>query len=142
MVNKEVLNRKIQLQRTKNLMKQIIGIRVLTYDDAISTTLLYEMGYYDSLKRPDSMISLTSSEHDLIAWINELVEINDDDTCYILCGMYMAKILVLEKSSMLSDLWKCSHCISILNNEQTMIYEIGCDSRDEYNYLFDKYSLI
>ncbi len=143
MVNKELLQQKINLQKIKNLMKQVNGIDILDYEKGVlKEDILRNAGYCDPSKKAESCITFDSSESDIIDWILKSVSVSEEEICYLFYdNIYKVKVRVINKKQMLSDLWRVFHRISILNQEKNLFYEVEMDSRDEYNYLFDIYSL-
>ena len=69
-----------------------------------------------------------------------------DQIWYIWLNGFLVRIQILNIKAAIMGLWnnidsRHKHFV-LINENRNMMYEFGSDSRDEYNYLFDKYLLV
>ena len=143
MVDKELLQKKILLQKIRNEVSKIEGISVLDYEenDFFDKEILREIGYYGDTKQPEDAITMDVSEKELLSWIMERVTFKEAEICYLPYFPCLVKIQFLDVKTALRSMWLLDHHICILTLDKKWIYEVGSDSRDEYHTLFDRYHL-
>ena len=148
MVDREKLEKKLNLQRTKNIISKIEGIQVIDYEEEIlfDEEYLQKINYFNSEKIADSKISHCSNDSEILDWIYNLMDFQIDQIWYIWLNGFLVRIQILNIKAAIMGLWnnidsRHKHFV-LINENRNMMYEFGSDSRDEYNYLFDKYLLV
>ena len=94
----------------------------------------------------DSKISHCSNDSEILDWIYKLMDFQIDQIWYIWLNGFLVRIQILNIKAAIMGLWnnidsRHKHFV-LINENRNMMYEFGSDSRDEYNYLFDKYLLV
>ena len=130
----EILKKKILLQRIRNMLKTISGIKVIEICENIQITDKIQ-NYYSCEKVPDLKIAYNSEN--IYRYIIENMHLMNNMTVYILFENIPVKVKIIDVPTAVKSLWDTHHEITIIDELMTKVYEIGCDSRDEYNYLFD-----
>lgn len=147
MVDKEKIQKKINLQKTKNIISKIEGIQVIDYEgpSIFDEEYLRRINYFSSEKIADSKISDCSNDFEVTEWIYKLMDFQIDQIWYIFLNGFLVKIQILDIKTAIMGLWNdiYEYCkgFVLINENKNMMFEFGSDSRDEENYLFDKYSL-
>lgn len=131
---KEILQKKILLQRVRNMLKTISGIKVIEICENIKITDKIQ-NYYSCEKIPDLKIAYNSEN--IYSFIIENMHLVNNMIVFILFESIPVKVKIIDVSTVVKSLWDTHHEITIIDENLTKVYEIGCDSRDEYNYLFD-----
>ena len=103
------------------------------------------MGRYTYSKQPDSKISVKSDDILIYQWIIENMKLKNNDILFLLCEGIWIKIQIIEVMSATQCLWNNIDTLckgfTVLNEEMDKLLEVGNDSRDEWNFLFDEYSI-
>ena len=147
MVDKEKIQKKINLQKTKNIISKIEGIQVIDYEgpSIFDEEYLRKINYFSSEKIADSKISVCSNDSEVTEWIYKLMDFQIDQIWYIFLNGFLFKIQMLDIKTAIMGLWNdiYEYCkgFVLINENKNMMFEFGSDSRDEENYLFDKYPL-
>lgn len=151
MVDKELLKNKIKLQTVRNKLKTINGVKILCIFENGNPILeqisesLSNIGYYSYEKQPDSKISVKSDALSIYQWIIENMKLKNNDVLFLLCKEIWIKIQIIEVISATQGLWNNIDTLckgfTVLNEEMNKLLEVGNDSRDEWNFLFDEYSI-
>ena len=135
-------------QKTKNIISVIEGIQVIEYEEQtlFNEEYLRRINYLGYDKIPDSKISDRSNDAEVTVWINKFIDLRKDQLWYIWLNGYLVKIQILDTEKAITGLWNnidpdCKGFV-LIDEDKKMMYEFGNDSRDEENYLFDKYSLV
>ena len=148
MVDKEKLQKKINLQKTKNIISKIEGIQVIDYEEQylFDEEYLRKIKFFSSDKVADSKISDYSNDYEVIEWIYKLMDFQIDQVWYIFLNGFLIKIQILDIKTAIMSLWngiyEYDKGFVLVNEKKSTMFEFGSDSRDEENYLFDKYPLI
>lgn len=147
MVDKEMLSRKIALQKVRNILKAIKGIKILCIYEECDFTLerISTMEYTSYSKQPDSKIPIDSNDSLIYQWIIETMKLKNNDVLFLLCNGIWIKIQIIEVTTATQSLWNnldsYSKGFTVLTENMDKLLEVGNDSRDEWNYLFDEYSI-
>lgn len=150
MVDKELLKNKIKLQTVRNKLKTLNGVKILCIFENGNPVLEHilesfsDIGYYSYEKQPDSKISVKSDDLSIYQWIIENMKLKNNDVLFLLCERIWIKIQIIEVISATQSLWNIdTSCrgFTVLNEEMDKLLEVGNDSRDEWNFLFDEYSI-
>lgn len=147
MVDRELLQKKKILQQTKNIFSEIEGIRVLNYTEQniFDKNYLQSIGFYNTAKEADSKIAYFSEESEIIEWIIGLVDFETARIWYLWVYDYLVRVQILDIRMAVQNLWEYinpdSKGFVLIDENKTIMYEFGNDSRDEDNILFDKYLL-
>lgn len=151
MVDKELLKNKIKLQKVRNKLKTINGVKILCIFENGNPILeqisesFSDIGYYSYEKQPDSKISVKSDALSIYQWIIENMKLKNNDVLFLLCEEIWIKIQIIEVISATQSLWNNIDTLckgfTVLNEEMDKLLEVGNDSRDEWNFLFDEYSI-
>lgn len=151
MVDKELLKNKIKLQTVRNKLKTINGVKILCIFENGNPILeqisesFSDIGYYSYEKKPDSKISVKSDALSIYQWIIENMKLKNNDVLFLLCEEIWIKIQIIEVISATQSLWNNIDTLckgfTVLNEEMDKLLEVGNDSRDEWNFLFDEYSV-
>ena len=147
MVNRELLQKKAELQRTKNQISTIEGICVLSYEEQsiFDEKYLRGIGFYSSTKAADAKIPLHSTEAEIVEQILSLAELETGQIWYLWVNSFLVKFQITDVKKAVSNLWNKtnpnSKGFAIITKELNKMHEISIDSRDEKNILFDSYNL-
>lgn len=136
MTDRKLLEKKKQLQRVRNMLKATDGIEVIQICDGLDVTDNIE-NYYSSEKIPDSRISENSGN--IYGWIADRMGLENNMTVFLLCENIPVKIRITDVQTAVKNLWDSYGEITLTDENLDRVYEVGNDSRDEYNYLFDVY---
>lgn len=138
----------MKLQKAKSILTKIEGIQVIDYEEqpSFDEDYLIRINYYNCDKNPDAKISISSNDAEIIDWIYKLIDFQLNQIWYIRVNDFLAKIKILDIRSAILELWKNinppSNGFTLIDENNNTLYEFGNDSRDEGNYLFDKYPLV
>lgn len=73
------------------------------------------------------------------------MELRENQKLFLVVNHILVKMQIVNSFEVAESLWNHVHPdskgITILNEQMTILWEVGNDSRDEQNYLFDKYYL-
>lgn len=147
MVDRELLQKKRLLQRTKNILSKIEGIKILDYTEQkiFDENYLQNISFYSITKEADSKISCFSEESEIIEWIIDLVNFEIEQIWYLWIYDYLIKIQISDVRIAVKNFWiyinPDSKGFVLITENKKIMYEFGNDSRDEDNILFDKYYL-
>lgn len=109
-----------------------------------------ELQVYSNDKKPNDCISSKSTEDKIIQWISKLLLLQKNDILFWYCNGLWVKIKIMDEQLVIKELWnhkryyfKTNYCLGFMIVMETMdrMFELGFDSRDEYNILFDEYNL-
>lgn len=147
LVNKKLLENKKQIQKAKNILKSMSSIKVLhiydiDYIEQLEKINFKNSGYYSSLKIPDSKISYDTNEFIIYRWIIDCMKLKNKELVYFLCNNIWTKIQIIDVESAVKELWNYnneSKGFIIFNEKLHKLLEVGSDSRDENNYLYDEF---
>lgn len=145
MVDREKLQTKVRFQKTKNLIFSIEGIRVIDYKEQnkLDKEYLQKVKYYSMDKTADSKISAQSNDDEIVDWIYTLMNFQIGQIWYLWVNGFLVKIQFLDIRTAIRSLWKSidpnSKGFVLIDENRNTMYEFGNDSRDEENFLFDKY---
>ena len=152
MVDKERLQKKLKLQTVRNILKTLNGVKILYIYENSDPILerisenFSDMGRYTYSKQPDSKISVKSDDILIYQWIIENMKLKNNDILFLLCEGIWIKIQIIEVMSATQSLWNNIDTLckgfTVLNEEMDKLLEVGNDSRDEWNFLFDEYAII
>ena len=151
MVDNERLHKKLKLQTVRNILKTLNGVKILYIYENSDPILerisenFSDMGRYTYSKQPDSKISVKSDDILIYQWIIENMKLKNYDILFLLCEGIWIKIQIIEVMSATQCLWNNIDTLckgfTVLNEEMDKLLEVGNDSRDEWNFLFDEYSI-
>ena len=147
MVDRELLQKKRLLQRNKNILSKIEGIKILDYTEQkiFDENYLQNIGFYSITKEADSKISCFSEESEIIEWIIDLVNFEIEQIWYLWIYDHLIKIQISDVRIAVKNFWiyinPDSKGFVLITENKKIMYEFGNDSRDEDNILFDKYYL-
>lgn len=148
MVDRELLEKKKKIQKVRNILKTFKGVRILCIYEKYDSTLerisenLSEIGYYSNAKQPNSKISINSNDSLIYQWINENMKLKNNDILFLLCNGIWIKMQIIDVMNAIQSLWNHidgSKGFTVLNEDMDKLLEVGDDSRDDLNYLFDEY---
>jgi len=134
MVDRKLLEKKKQIQRIRNMLKAVNGIEIMEICNGLSVDI---ENYYSSEKVPDSRIS--ESSDNIYEWIADCMNLEDNMIVYLLCESVPVRIRITDVQTAVKSLWNARREITLIDKNLDIVYEVGSDSRDEYNYLFDVY---
>ena len=141
---KRRMKQKMDLQKAKNIVSCIRGISVIDFFESsgiLDWDKLRELGYYSNDKIPQSKITMQSSDDEVVDWIINEISIKNNCIIYVLIGNFLVKINIENIEMSIHDLWIKCNGFSFVDEDLKVIYDFGSDSRDEYNYLYDRYEL-
>ena len=147
MYDKQLLQKKILLQKTKNLMAKIDGIKILGYEEQniFDDRMLRSIGFYNGEKTPDAAIAYSSDEESIVNWIIDNLGFEADESCCLWVQGFLVRIRILDIRAAVESLWNelnpNSKGFVLSTHDYKTMLEFGSDSRDEYSVLFDKYIL-
>lgn len=136
-------------------MKNLEGIEVICILEDDENKKLFDIEnncipyIYSIIKQPDSALSFKSSLEEIVEWIKSQTGIKSQKKYYFRCSKVWVEIKINEINLGVKSLWNHKKylnesygCGFILVDEQMeKMIEVGCDSRDKENYLYDRYSL-
>ncbi len=148
MIDRALYERKKTLQRARNALRKLKGAETLEADclpelDGIFGRLR-ELGFCSNDRPPDNALPCGSSDTDIAEWISICINAETGAEYYLLYENIAFKIRISEPSAAVMSLWSAyGNCkgFTLVSIDKTKVYDLGCDSRDENNYLFDKYLL-
>lgn len=135
MIDRKLLEKKKKLQRIRNMLKVTDGIEVLEICDSLNVEI---ENYYSAEKIPDSRIS---PDDDIYSRIAEYMKLRNNMTVFLFCEGVPVKIRITDVFTAVGSLWNAYGDITVADENLITVCEIGNDSRDEYNYLFDVYKI-
>ena len=147
MLDKQILQKKILLQKTKNLMTKINGVEILDYEeeDMLDDRMLRSIGFYNGEKTPDAAIAYSSDEESIVDWIIDNLAFEANEICCLWVQGFLVRIRILDIRAAVESLWNelnpNSKGFVLISHDYKTMLEFGSDSRDEYSILFDKYIL-
>ena len=95
--------------------------------------------YFSCDKIPESKINCKSNKEDICQWIINCMDFHNGDIVNLIFNDICAKVKLIDMEKAVFELWEKNENITVLSEND--LKEICEDSRDEYNYLFDKYSV-
>ncbi|MCM1507648.1 MAG: hypothetical protein NC177_11015 [Ruminococcus flavefaciens] len=134
MNDRKLLEKKKKLQRVRNMLKSTDGIEVIEICDGLNIRIAE---YYSCEKVPDSRISEDSDN--IYEWITDCMKFRNNMIVYLLCEGVPVKIRITDVQTAVKSLWDAHGTITTAVENLEKVYEVGNDSRDECNYLFDVY---
>ncbi|HAJ97707.1 MAG TPA: hypothetical protein DCO72_08230 [Ruminococcus sp.] len=147
-LDRELLQKKLQFQKVKNELVQVNGISVLEILDFDSfgwnADFLRNIGYTSSTRQPDSLMDVNANETEIFAWVRSKMQIENGAVFYLLCGQFWAEIQIINAEKAIPDLWHGSGLtcgFTLLTEDKKTLLDIGLDSRDESHYLWDRYDI-
>lgn len=147
MADKELLKRKLLFQQTKNLVSTIDGTEILDYEaqTLFDSDRLRNIGFYNATKTPDSKIDRLTDDENIIDWITDILNFKTDEICYLWVNDFLVRIKISDVRKAVQSLWSNlnpqSKGFVLITADKKTMFDFGGDSRDEYNYLFDRYDL-
>lgn len=117
------------------MLKVTDGIEVLEICDSLNVEI---ENYYSAEKIPDSRIS---PDDDIYSRIAEYMKLRNNMTVFLFCEGVPVKIRITDVFTAVGSLWNAYGDITVADENLITVCEIGNDSRDEYNYLFDVYKI-
>lgn len=151
MLDKELLEKKKKIQKVRNALKTFQGIKLLCIYEKCDSTLerisenLSGLGYCSNTKQPDSKISVDYNDSLVYQWIIKNMRLKNDDILFLLYHGIWIKIQIIDVMLAAQSLWNNTDGtkgFTILNEDMDKLLDVGYDSRDELNYLFDEYSIL
>ncbi|SFB76223.1 hypothetical protein [Ruminococcus albus] len=146
MIDRNRLQTKLALQKIRNMMSTVRGIVILDYEEnPFSEEYLQKIGYLNNSKEADLKIPYSTNANEIAAKICDRMNIKDSQIWYYAADGFLVKFRVTDPGTAVLDIFdkttpNSKGFVLIDENKDTM-YDFGSDSRDEENYLFDKYSL-
>lgn len=135
MIDRKLFEQKKKLQRIRNILKVTDGIEVIEICNSLNVDI---EDYYSNEKIPDSRISVN---HDIYRWIADCIGLENNMIVFLLCENIPVKIRIKDVQTAVKSLWDNHGGITFIDQKLETVYEVGNDSRDEYNYLFDVYRI-
>lgn len=136
MLDRQLLEKKKKLQRIRNMLKVTDGIEVVEICDGLDVDI---ENYYSCKKIPDSVIPVNSDN--IYEWIADCLELENNMNVFLLCENIPVKIRIKDVQTTVKSLWNAYGEITLIDQKLETVYEVGNDSRNEYNYLFDIYHI-
>lgn len=154
-MDKDILKRKLYLQKIRNCLANLKGIEVVCLCENSEHEKIYfiEQKYFPHIylqnKTPDSILSNRTPEAEVIEWIESKTEIQSHKNYYFRCSGVWVKIRITETKMGIQSLWKHAQYFGIqhsygfilVDEQMENMIDVGFDSRDEYNFYYDRYSL-
>ena len=137
-MDKALLERKKNLQRTKNILTEIAGIEVLDLEEKNFFDVI-DSEIFKSKIYPDSKIDFCKDIDEIVNWIVDNTPFVTGDNTYLLIRDYSVYVKIMDLKMLYRTLWEKEGAVIILSEDKHHLYDFGNDSRDEYNYVFDKY---
>ena len=137
-MDKALLERKKNLQRTKNILTEIAGIGVLDLEEKNFFDVI-DSEIFNSKICPDSKIDFRKDSAEIVNWIIDNTPFVTGDNTYLLINNYSVYVKIIDLKMLYRTLWDKEGAVIILSEDKHHLYEFGNDSRDEDNYVFDKY---
>lgn len=152
-MNKDILKRKLHLQKVRNCLANLKGIEVVRFLEDNEQEKIYsvEQQYFPYIylldKTPDSILNYRTPEKEVIEWIESQTDLQSHKSYYFRCSGVWVEIKITEIKMGIESLWKHAQYLGqkhtygfILVDEQIEnMIEVGFDSRDEYNFCYDRY---
>lgn len=134
MTDRQLLEKKKKLQRVRNMLKVADGIEVDEICDGLNIII---ENYYSCDKVPDSRIPENSGS--ICEWIIDCTGLENNMVVYLLFEGVPVKIRITDVKTAVKSMWDAYGGITFIDRKLEKVYEVGNDSRDEYNYLFDMF---
>lgn len=155
-MNTDILKRKLHLQKVRNCLANLKGVEIIRilenneHKKLFSIEQKYFPYIYSLDKTPDSILSCRTSEKELLKWIEAQTGIQSHKNYYFHCSCIWVEIQITEIEIGIKSLWKhaqylgqqYSYGFILVDGQVENMIEVGFDSRDEYNYFYDRYSLL
>lgn len=150
-MDKDKLIIKKQMQEARNILRTLNGLTVSYMfelgEGKISQIDFQKMGVIGGFKIADAVIDYDVSEQWICDFLRARTGIVEGNTIYLILqnGIWVKAVVNdvnLLVSSYLNS--KYSNCFrfSFIDSNLRKMYEICCDSRDEYHKLYDEYSVV
>lgn len=154
-MDKDILKRKLHLQKVRNCLANLKGVEVVRFcgNDEHEKIYSIEQKYFPDIyflvKTPDSIINIRTPEVKLIEWIESQTEIQSHVNYYFRCSGVWVEIQITERKVGIESLWKHAHYFGrkhsygfiLVDEQMENMIDVGFDSRDEYNFYYDRYLL-
>lgn len=145
---RDIISRKIQINRVKQMMSRMEGIEALEMDENGENILLAERYlsytravYAQDGPSPCSRLPHRSSERRIVSWILENMCLDGSQTYFFLCYGIWVKIRFSDLWAGVKSLWEhygpCVKGFLLSDAEVSRFMEVSADSRDEENYVMD-----
>lgn len=147
-MDKQLLQKKKKLQEARNIINYLTGFELIHMnepgDEPISLINYDKMGYYSNIKKPDEVFELDVSENLLCTFLKEKTHIGNGDIINLLLhnGIWI-KVKITDMDSLITSCFKVaqSRWITFIDEQLINMYELCCDSRDEYHICYDEYKV-
>ena len=140
---KEKLKRDMEkrryLQEITEMLKNINGIVILEIYEVNIIERLKNTEYFSCDRIPESKINCKSDKKDICQWIINCMDFHNGDIVHFIFNNICSKVKLIDVEKAVFELWEKNGSITVLSEND--LKEICEDSRDEYNYLFDKYAV-
>lgn len=155
-MDKDILKRKLHLQKVRNCLANLKGVEVIRFLENSEHKKIFsiEQKYFPYIysldKIPDSILSYRTPEKEVIEWIKSQTEIQSHKSYYFRCSGVWVEIQITEIEIGIKSLWKHAQYLGqqygygfiLVDEQMENMIEVGFDSRDEYKFFYDRYSLI
>ena len=153
-MNRDSLKRKLHSQKVRNCISKPNGVEIVRIRLGPCRELSVEQKYFPYIysldKEPDSILSCHASEQHLMEWIQLQTGLQPNTTYYFRCSGVWVEIRLNVIETGIKSLWnhaqywgqQHSHGFLFVDEPIEHMVEVGFDSRDEYNYFYDRYLLI
>ena len=136
---KRDMEKKRYLQEITEMLNDISGMRLLEIHEVNISEKLKNTEYFSCDKIPESKINCKSNKEDICQWIINCMDFHNGDIVNLIFNDICAKVKLIDMERAVFELWEKNENITVLSKND--LKEICEDSRDEYNYLFDKYAV-
>lgn len=144
----KLIAQKLAIQSAKNKLKQLCGVTVSELYEENQNPALNELtaaylsAFADNTE-PYSRLLYKSSEEKICSWIIDTMELKEQGEYYYYCGLW-SKIKLLDLKCAVASLWRSEKNVSgflLAETDLSRMMECGLDSRDEYHFLIDIWTL-
>ena len=139
-MDKELLEKKKQLQKAKNIFAKLSGLELLNLEEMSLYELISEDQYLCKA-HPNSCISFDVDVADIVNWMKDNMPFRDGSEVFLIINSYCLHVRICNIKEAYTSIWDTLGSALFVSIDKKKMYEFGADSRDEYNYLFDEFDL-
>ena len=136
---KHDMEKRRYLRKITEMLNNMSGMHLLEICEVNISEKLKNTEYFSCEKIPESKINCRSDKKDICQWIINCMDFHNGDIVNLIFNNICAKVKLIDMEKAVFELWEKNENITVLSEND--LKEICEDSRDEYNYLFDKYAV-
>ena len=103
-MDKELLEKKKRLQKTKNILKELVGLEIISIEE-ISLNELVDMDLRRNKMIPDSKIGFSDDISAIVNWIEKNVPFKEGSDFYFVVSTHCVKARIANSEEAYSSIW-------------------------------------